>query len=257
MKAETRILQFLRAGPAALAEAARPGDVLLDAGERGAIAVAAASIRALLDQGSIAEEGGRLSLRHADRPSDRARPSTDKRDIGLSRIEDVSGTAADVLVNFAESPLAALMRRKSRDGASFLTQAEFGAGERLRADYTRARLMPRLGMNWQSPVASGRRGTGSGIADLTDSALAARLRVERALESVGPELSGVLVDICCFLKGLSQVESERGWPVRSAKLMLKSALAALARHYDPRAARMPKAGAILQWGADDYRPKTV
>ena len=257
MKAEERVLRFLRAGQAVLAEAARPGEALLDAGERGAIAVSAASVRALLDSGRIVKDGNALGLPLADRPGDRILSATDGRDIGLARIEGPGGTAADVLVNFAESPLAALMRRKAKDGSPFLGQSEFEAGERLRADYARGTLMPRLGMNWQSPVASGRRGTGGGIADLTDSALAARLRVERALEAIGPELSGVLVDICCFLKGLEQVEAERGWPVRSAKIVLKSALSALARHYDPRSGRAARTGAILQWGAEDYRPDSV
>src|SRR5690606_5455633 len=115
-------------------------------------------------------------------------------------------------------------------GAAFLTRAEFDAGERLRADYTRGRIMPRLGANWTSNVASGRRGAENGIAELTDSALAARMRVEQAIAAVGPELSGVLIDICCFLKGLELVERERGWPVRSAKIVLKTALGVLSRH---------------------------
>src|SRR5690606_2360380 len=112
----------------------------------------------------------------------------------------------------------------------------FRAGERLRADYTRGQLMQRLGVNWDAAGAAG-RGGGSGIGDLTDAALAARLRVEKALAAVGPELSGVLVDICCFLKGMEQVEVERVWPARSAKVMLKSALGALARHYEPSGGR--------------------
>jgi hypothetical protein len=59
--------------------------------------------------------------------------------------------------------------------------------------------------------------------------------------------------VCCFLKRLETVERERCWPVRSAKIVLKAALGALARHYDPPApARSGKR--ILHWGARDYRP---
>ena len=111
--------------------------------------------------------------------------------------------------------------------------------------------MPRMGANWQATVSSGRRA--NGIADLTDSALAARQRVDRAIRAVGPELAGVLIDVCCFLKGLEQVETERGWPVRSAKIVLKTALGALARHYaPPRSACHGRP--LLHWGAEDYRP---
>ncbi len=117
--------------------------------------------------------------------------------------------------------------------------------------------MPRLGANWQAAVASGRRDGGrGGVSDLTDAALAARIRVERALAAVGPELSGVLVDVCCFLKGLETVERERGWPARSARLLLRAGLSALSRHYHPQpeAGRRPQ---TLHWGADGFRPQIM
>lgn len=136
-----------------------------------------------------------------------------------------------ITINDNESPLAALARIKGRDGGLFLEPSQVEAGERLRVDFTRGQMQPSLGQSWE-PVRYGRRSGATGrAAELGEAALSARLRVEAAMDAVGPELSGVLLDVCCFLKGLAVVERERQWPARSAKLMLRTALAALARHY--------------------------
>lgn len=170
-------------------------------------------------------------------------------------IEDDGGRAT-VLVDEGESPLAWLRSRKGRDGRPLIDDDAFAAGERLRADFTRGQLMPRVTSNWSAAVASGRRGGAGGIADLTEAALSARLRVERALAAIGPEFSGILVDFCCFLKGIEEIERERDWPKRSAKLVLQLALSALARHYGLGASTRgrPSAGGVRHWGADDYKP---
>ena len=163
-----------------------------------------------------------------------------------------------VTVNNAESPLTLLWRRRGKDGAGFLSHPEYRAGERMRADYSRGCMMPRLGVNWSAAAGGGRElGEVNGVADLTDAALAARQRVERAVAAVGPELAGVLVDVCCFLKGLERVEAERLWPARSAKVVLKSALAALARHYEPQRTMSERGSPILHWGSEGYRPRIV
>jgi hypothetical protein len=191
--------------------------------------------------------GGKIELAG---PGNR-KPPENHRDIGTMMVDTEAGRDI-VVVNWAESPLGQLMRRRGRDGEMFLTPAEFQAGERLRADYTRGQIMPRLGANWVASVSSGRRD--GGIADLTDAALAARMRVEDAIRAVGPELSGILIDVCCFLKGMETVEMERGWPVRSAKIVLKTALGVLSRHYNPDSGRDRGPRQMLHWGAEDYRP---
>ncbi|MGI8526179.1 MAG: DUF6456 domain-containing protein [Pseudolabrys sp.] len=135
-----------------------------------------------------------------------------------------------VTVNDAESPLAWLARRRGRGGAALIAPHQLAAGERLRAEFTRAQLMPRTTTNWSDPVA-GRRGVGGGAGTITDVMVAARQRLRHALDAAGPEFSGLLLDVCCFLKGLEDVERERQWPARSAKIVLQLALEALARHY--------------------------
>lgn len=150
-----------------------------------------------------------------------------------------------------ESPLAQLAHRRDRDGRAWIEPVHVVAGDRLRADFTRGQMTPRVTSDWSALLAPTARSSGNGgMADLSDTALAARGRVRRAIEAVGPELQGVLIDVCCFLKGLEQVEAERRWPARSAKVVLRLALECLARHYGlsaeargPQSARMRAARA--------------
>lgn len=172
------------------------------------------------------------------------------------QIAGEAGEKLTVTVDDAESPLSWLYRRRGRDGSRLLDEAQYSAGERLRADYTKGQLLPRITANWSADVNQGRRRSGEagGVADLTDAALAARARVRAALDATGPELSGVLVDVCCFLKGLEDVERERRWPVRSAKIILSLALRRLARHYGYTAGAACARSQVLGWGVDGYRP---
>jgi hypothetical protein len=163
-------------------------------------------------------------------------------------------------VNPAESPLAWLRRRKDRDGEALISQAQFDAGERLRADFWFAQMTPRVTMSWSAMApAQRRRRAGMTLAsdgDLQENIAGARERVRRALATVGPELAGVLIDVCCHLKGLEEAERAAGWPQRAGKVVLQLALTRLARHYGigPATGASPRAGAVRHWGSDDYRP---
>ena len=145
--------------------------------------------------------------------------------------ERVVGTTKQaVMVDHRESPLAWLARRKGADGKPLIDPACFAAGERLRADFERTGLSPRVTMDW-GRLGAGSSSSRSGDGTLSDAMISARPRMEQALEVVGADMAGVLVDICCYLKGLDLVERERGWPPRSAKLVLGMALGRLAAHY--------------------------
>jgi hypothetical protein len=158
---------------------------------------------------------------------------------------------ANVIVDEAESPLTWLARRKGRDGAALINAVQLEAGERLRSDFTRAQLMPRTTSNWNAAVASGRRGGSVGAAVMTDTIVAARQCVRQALDSVGPEFGGLLLDVCCFLKRLDDIERERRWPARSAKVVLQLGLDRLARHYGyAREVRGAPHPSLRVWSAD-------
>ncbi|MCK5494803.1 MAG: DNA replication protein [Hyphomicrobiaceae bacterium] len=162
-------------------------------------------------------------------------------------------------LNPAESPIAWLRRRKDKDGEPMISQPQFDAGERLRADFWFAQMTPRVTANWSAVGGTGRRrksGAGSS-SDMLDSVAAARERVGRALAVVGPELAGVLIDVCCHLKGLEAAEREAGWPQRSGKVVLQLALSRLARHYglgESASHATPRAAQVRHWGSGDYRP---
>ncbi len=152
----------------------------------------------------------------------------------------------------AESPLVWLARRRGKDGRPLLEPEHLQAGERLRRDLDLARTLPRVTSRWD-----GMPGQSPGqpqAGPISDAILAARQRVDAALLAVGPEFSGLLLDICGFLKGLETIEAERQWPRRSARIVLDLALARLARHYG--LSLPPRRQAPLRhWGAEDYRPQ--
>jgi uncharacterized protein DUF6456 len=149
--------------------------------------------------------------------------------IARARIETPDGPL-EVSIDEAESPLGWLARRKGRDGQPLIEAVQFQAGERLRTDFTRANLTPNVTSSWDPSRAQGRRGQ-SGGGTFSDAVVAAREQVNRALEAVGPEFADVLLNVCCFLKGLEDVERARRWPPRSAKVVLQLGLDRLARHY--------------------------
>ena len=159
-KARLRIMRFLSQGSAKVAEAAAGENVLLDAGDRGTISVAKALLAKMARDGLVKLQDGRMTLTGAALASGKrantetARFQDQHRDLDTAVID--VGAGPDVaVINWSESPLGQLMRRKTRDGASFLSSAEYEAGERLRADYTRGQIMPRLSANWVASVVVG------------------------------------------------------------------------------------------------------
>jgi hypothetical protein len=146
------------------------------------------------------------------------------RTLRVRAIRDDSGEETIVAENDAESPLGWL---KSRGAIS---DAQFEAGERLRRDYTIARLEPRMCIDLTAPVVLGSGGAAN-AAVMPDAVLAAKQRFAKAMSAVGPGLSDLLFDMCCALRGLESIEQDKRWPRRSGKVVLGLALDRLATHY--------------------------
>ena len=130
-----------------------------------------------------------------------------------------------VTINAAESPLGWLLAR------GFVTRRQYDAGERLRCDWERAQLAPRVTMAWDAaPVARGRGG--SAVApDLGGAQIDAKRRFDAAIASAGPGLADVLWRVVCAGEGMREAESALGWPARAGKLVLSFALDRVADYY--------------------------
>jgi Domain of unknown function (DUF6456) len=229
----------------------------------GGRAASCALARHCLEQDWLRRDGETLVLTEAGRSRLRRDAGSEdflrQHQIRVARDVDIGGTRRPVVVDDGESPLGWLKSRKDRSGRPLISAEQYEAGERLRADYWFAQLSPRVTANWTAlaPAETRRRGAQTDAASLRDNVIAAKARVVGALQAVGPELAGVLIDVCCELKGLEEAEKAEGWPARSGKVVLQIALTRLARHYGYLGADAngPAQGRRLRhWGTEDYRP---
>lgn len=131
-------------------------------------------------------------------------------------------------VNLAESPLARLATAVGGE-AAYLERHHVEAGERVRRLVERAHLMPRMTMTYSASRTAGNDAGKSG--DISDMAADARRSLADIHRVLPRDCAGVVLDVCGLLRGLQEVERDRGWPRRSAKLVLRIGLDRLAEHY--------------------------
>jgi hypothetical protein len=118
-----------------------------------------------------------------------------------------------------------------RDGPTFLASHHLAAAERFERLVRRAQLSPRVTMSYDAGNVGGRGKSGNGVETATDSAADARLKLSRLASTLPADCWGVLFDVCGLGKGLQLIETERRWPRRSAKLVLRIALEQLAAQF--------------------------
>lgn len=144
---------------------------------------------------------------------------------GPARVASARRPRRSVTVNLAESPLGWLHARGHVD------RRQFDAGEKLRLDWERGQMQPRVTMAWDAtPVSRGRVGHGVGP-DLGSAQIDARHRFEAAITAAGPGLSDILWRIVCSGEGMRDAETALGWPARAGKVVLTIALNRVADFY--------------------------
>jgi hypothetical protein len=189
--------------------------------EAAGVLLAAAELHDLAAAGVLAEDG---------RPMPEARTWLKRQmideDVFAAQHRTEVTTAAGLRLNLEESPLA----RLASGAEPFLESHQVEAGERVRRLWERAQLQPRVTMSYSATHPASKSGPGR-AADLTDLAMEARRQLSRLHDVLPADCAGVVVDVCGLLKGLQQVESERGWPRRSAKLVLRIGLDQAAQHF--------------------------
>lgn len=164
-------------------------------------------------------------------------------------------SAEGTCVNLGESPLARLALPSGKGREPFLAPHHIEAGERIRQLTDRARLEPRTTMSYSAERVAGADRAGGAAHELTDRVIEARRALERLRDVLPADCAGVVFDVCGHLKGLQTVEIERGWPRRSAKLVLRIGLEQAAAHFglSPRASG-PDRGRQRSWLGPGARP---
>jgi hypothetical protein len=190
----------------------------------------------------------------ADRPGGGLMIAKAGANAALREILGPDGRAVTAAVNETECPLGWLKWRKNRSGRPLVGEEQFAAAEKLRTDYTLAQFEQRITTDWDAPLALARSWQSSDLR-ISRAAIAARERLFAALGHVGPELSGILLEVCCMSGGIEKAERLLGLPRRSGKAILEIALTRLARHYGLLPDEAPRASPPRHWAAPDSLPR--
>ena len=144
-------------------------------------------------------------------------------------------------------------RLASGQGEPFLEAHHVEAASILVRLFERARLRQRVTMSYDPTRIGGKAGPSQQGA-LADSAADARKRLNDLAKILPGDCWSVLADICGFDKGLQQIETERSWPRRGAKLVLRVGLDQVCREFGLSAHATGREGHALTGWLDERVP---
>lgn len=183
----------------------------------------------LVHQGVLSHENGVMTCRPETKNWLRRKLAAGTEDFAAQH-RQIKIDAKGRTINLNESPLTRLALSTGK-GASYLKPYHVEAGERIRTLVQRAQLRARVTMSY-SPAQSAQSGSAAHSPhDISDMAVDARRELDRLHTLLPTDCAGVIFDVCGLEKGLQCIEAERGWPRRSAKLVLRIGLEHLAQHF--------------------------
>lgn len=120
---------------------------------------------------------------------------------------------------------------REKGQAPFLLPHHLAAATRFERLVAQSQVRQRVTMSYSPTTVGGDKGAANHVETASDGAADARLRLSRLAASLPADCWGVLFDVCALGKGLQLVETERRWPRRSAKLVLRIGLEHLAAQF--------------------------
>ncbi len=148
--------------------------------------------------------------------------------------------------------------RRDAKGVPLLSEMQIAAAQRFTRDFATGGLQPRVTARWSAEASrdQSRRGAPGAGVELSEAVAAAQARARKALASLGGSLADVVMDVCCFERGLEAIEAARHWPSRSGRIVLGIALDALAAHYGMSGKATSQSSAKRHWAEPDFKPTT-
>lgn len=141
----------------------------------------------------------------------------------LKREGGVDRSLVNQPVKSENDTIVRLSRTSKGEKNAFLASHHVLVANRVSALIEKSQLRPSVTQNFSVLCQSG-QSSASQTNDLSDMAIDCRKHLEQLVTQLPKDCAAVVVDICGFNKGLQQIEFERQWPRRSAKLVLRMGL---------------------------------
>lgn len=145
----------------------------------------------------------------------------------LNQHSEIKLDSKGIACNLAEGPLGGLATSK-KGRPAFLSPHHLLQAGKIQALVLRSQMMQRTTMSYDPTRIGTSKNSGVDGKDLADSAIDAKKKLYKKLSALPADCAGVVLDVCGFQKGLQLIETERRWPRRSAKLILRIGLEQLA-----------------------------